>query len=94
MAGPITLTWLPLTNQGYMVGDYISTSISSDGKAHSVFAIATAPVGGVFDEAMYAPVAGMPLGMGKPLPATTGAEHSTPNLFSGQTIWPKYPTAR
>ncbi|TME54631.1 MAG: exo-alpha-sialidase, partial [Chloroflexi bacterium] len=26
LAGPMNLTWLPLTTQGYMVGDYISTS--------------------------------------------------------------------
>ncbi len=26
LAGPMTLTWLPNTTQGYMVGDYISTS--------------------------------------------------------------------
>jgi hypothetical protein len=27
LAGPMTLTWLPLTTQGFMVADYISTSI-------------------------------------------------------------------
>jgi len=41
LAGPFTLTWLPLTSQGYMVGDYISTSFSG-GTAHGVFAGATA----------------------------------------------------
>jgi hypothetical protein len=95
VAGPMTLTWLPLTNQGYMVGDYISTSISSDGKAHSIFSIATAPVGGVFDEAMYAPVSGMPLGTRKgEVPVTTRPEQPAPDAFSGQSVWPKYPTAR
>jgi hypothetical protein len=39
LAGPIHLRGLPLTTQGYMVGDYISTSISN-GKAYSVFATA------------------------------------------------------
>jgi hypothetical protein len=44
LAGPMTLTWLPLTTQGFMVGDYISTSIvSADNHATSVFAVATAP---------------------------------------------------
>jgi hypothetical protein len=61
VAGPMTVTWLPLTNQGYMVGDYISTSIGNDGKAHSVFAVANAPTGSVFDEAMYSPTNSLPL---------------------------------
>jgi hypothetical protein len=44
LAGPMTLTWLPLTNQGFMVGDYISTSIvPGDDDATPVFAVATAP---------------------------------------------------
>jgi hypothetical protein len=39
--GPLTLTWLPLTSQGYMVGDYISTSFLG-GKAFPVISNATA----------------------------------------------------
>lgn len=41
LVGPIALPWLPLTTQGYMVGDYISTSYAG-GKAHPVIANATA----------------------------------------------------
>ena len=41
LAGPITLTWLPNTSQGYMVGDYISTSFSGS-VAFGVFENATA----------------------------------------------------
>ena len=52
LAGPLALTWLANTNQGYMVGDYISTSFAS-GSARPVFASASAPSGGVFTEAMY-----------------------------------------
>jgi hypothetical protein len=40
LAGPMTLTWLPLTSQGYMVGDYISTSFLS-GAALTTIAVAT-----------------------------------------------------
>jgi hypothetical protein len=39
LAGPMTLTALPLTSQGYMVGDYISTSFNNTGTAHGVFAV-------------------------------------------------------
>jgi hypothetical protein len=44
LAGPMTLTWLPLTTQGFMVGDYISTSIvPGHGDALPVFMVATTP---------------------------------------------------
>jgi hypothetical protein len=52
LAGPMTLSWLASTSQGRMVGDYISASFSA-GKAYPVFAVATAPRGGVFNEAMF-----------------------------------------
>jgi hypothetical protein len=60
LAGPMSLTWLALSNQGYMVGDYISTSFTKDGKAHPVFAVANAP-GAQLDEAMYTPIPGLTL---------------------------------
>jgi hypothetical protein len=41
LAGPLTLSWLPNTSQGPMVGDYFSTSFSG-GTAHPVFMNATA----------------------------------------------------
>jgi hypothetical protein len=43
LRGPMTMSWLPNTTQGRMVGDYISTSFGSDGLAHPVFAEAYAP---------------------------------------------------
>ena len=42
LAGPMTLTWLPLTTQGYMVGDYMSTSFSG-GQAFPALVSARAP---------------------------------------------------
>jgi hypothetical protein len=39
LAGPSSLDELPLTNQGYMVGDYLSSSFVSPGSAVSVFAV-------------------------------------------------------
>jgi hypothetical protein len=55
-----------------MVGDYISTSFSA-GTAHPVFAVATAPVGSVFNEAMYTPASGLAAAAGTATatPATT-----------------------
>jgi hypothetical protein len=45
------LSWLASTNQGYMVGDYMSTSILQ-GTAYPVFALASAPSGSVLAESM------------------------------------------
>ena len=40
----MNLTWLPLTTQGFMVGDYISTSIvPGDNDATPVFEVAKVP---------------------------------------------------
>lgn len=52
LAGPMTLSWLANTSQGRMVGDYISTTING-GKAFPAFALAHAPSGSTFDEALY-----------------------------------------
>jgi hypothetical protein len=44
LAGPMNLTWLPLTTQGFMVADYISTSIvPRDDDATPVFEVAKPP---------------------------------------------------
>ena len=58
LAGPMTVTWLANTTQGLMVGDYISTSFSG-GLAHGVFMVATAPSGGVFNEAAFTNTSGL-----------------------------------
>ncbi len=52
IAGPMALTWLPNTSQGFMVGDYISTSFSG-APAYPAFAVANAPSGDLFDVATY-----------------------------------------
>ncbi len=50
---PMSLTWLPDTFSGVMVGDYIST-VFANGKARPLFAQAKAPSGAnPFDEAIY-----------------------------------------
>jgi hypothetical protein len=48
----MSLSWLPDTTGGLMVGDYISTSFSN-GVPHPFFALAHAPSNGSFDEAIY-----------------------------------------
>jgi BNR repeat-like domain len=58
LAGPMSLSWLASTNQGRMVGDYISTSWSG-GSAHPAFAAAAAPTGGLFNESVFTPTTGL-----------------------------------
>jgi len=69
IAGPMSLSWLPKTSQGFMVGDYMSTSFSG-GPAFPAFALAGAPKGGVFDEATFT-VKGGVAAAGAATPATT-----------------------
>jgi hypothetical protein len=80
LAGPMTLSWLPNTSQGRMVGDYISTSYSSDGSAHPVIAVASVPGSGsncatatpTCNQPMFSPTSGLALAAGS-TPAATGA---------------------
>jgi hypothetical protein len=51
----MTLSWLPNTTQGRMVGDYISTSFNSSGTAYPAFAVAVAPTSGGSDCASATP---------------------------------------
>jgi hypothetical protein len=60
LASSMNLSWLANTSQGRMVGDYISTSWSG-GTAHPVFAIASAPIGDIFNERMVTPTTGLAL---------------------------------
>jgi hypothetical protein len=84
VAGPMTMSWLPNTSQGRMVGDYISTSFGSDGLAHPAFAIAHAPGSGSdcqtatpnCDQALYTATGGLAASGG-------GVTANDPVLFVG-----------
>src|SRR5918912_658999 len=86
LAGPMTLSWLPNTSQGRMVGDYISTSFAG-GTAHPVFAVANAPTAGGSDcqtatpncdQALYTPSSGLAAAAGS-------ATASDPVVFTAKT---------
>ena len=53
VAGPIRLQDIASTNQGVMVGDYMSTSFAGGNYAFPIFAVAKAKTGTVFDERAY-----------------------------------------
>ena len=59
----MNLTWLANTTDGYMVGDYISTSFS-DGKAFPVFITASAPNGTQYNEALFTVTQGLTIAGG------------------------------
>jgi len=52
LAGPMKLSWLPNSQNGLMVGDYIATAFSN-GVAHGVFAVAAVKSGATYNESMY-----------------------------------------
>ncbi len=82
VAGPLTLSWLANTSQGRMVGDYISTSYAG-GLAHGVFALATAPSGSVFNEAMFTTGSGLALAEASAFTAAA-VDQPVPNAASDQ----------
>jgi hypothetical protein len=53
VAGPISVAWIAFTNQGVMVGDYMSTSFAGGNFAFPIFAVAKAKTGSTFDERAY-----------------------------------------
>ena len=52
MTGPMELGWLPNSQNGLMVGDYVATAFTN-GAPHGVFAVASAKSGTSFSEAIY-----------------------------------------
>lgn len=52
LSGPMLLGWLPNSQNGLMVGDYIATAFIN-GVPHGVFAVASVVSGTTFAEAMY-----------------------------------------
>jgi hypothetical protein len=80
LAGPMRVNWLPKTSLGRMVGDYISTSFSSNGMAHPVFAIAKAPLNApdcsttvICDEAIHSLSSGLAASGGDLLASSIGS---------------------
>jgi hypothetical protein len=52
VTGAMLLSWLPTSQNGLMVGDYIATAFTN-GVPHGVFAVAQANAGSNFNEAIY-----------------------------------------
>ena len=73
LAGPMNLTWTAFTTQGYMVGDYISTSFIS-GAAFPVIAVAGPGIPTQnLNEAMFTTSTGLAVASGGTASTTQGA---------------------
>jgi hypothetical protein len=86
LRGPMTMSWLPNTTQGRMVGDYMSTSYDASHLAHPVFAEAYVPTAGGTDCATATPNCNQPLetpSTGLAAAAGVTAQPNDPVLFSG-----------
>ncbi len=81
----MSLTWLPNTSQGFMVGDYLSASFSG-APAFPALVVAHAPNGSIFDQATYTVRGGLSV-VGKANPANDriGASSSDPQTSSSVT---------
>jgi hypothetical protein len=67
-----------------MVGDYISTSVPNGGRAWPTIAVARMPTGSTFDEAMYVPAGGLPIGGGTARASAAGVVVAGPTAAAKQ----------
>lgn len=65
IGGPMNVSWLPNSDNGPMVADYIGVSYSN-GNPFGVFAVAQAPTGTTFNEAMYTTKSPLPVSFDEP----------------------------
>ena len=61
LGSAMRLDWIADTSRGRFVGDYISTSVTSDGRAHPVVSIGSEPASAAFDQAIFTPTGGLPV---------------------------------
>lgn len=89
LAGPMSLSWIPKTSQGEMVGDYMATVVSN-GSGFPLFALATAPPSsGVFNQGMFVPALGLKIAGGIfPIEIFSGAPQTELHPFLGFGVHP------
>ncbi len=85
LAGPMQLTWLANTSQGYMVGDYISTSIAGNGRAFPAFEVATANQGTKYHELTDTKLGGLNVKGGASSSSAVVVDHGHAPAFGRST---------
>ena len=87
LAGPMELSWLPETQNGLMVADYLAVAYAN-GNPFGVFAVAKALSGGLFNEAMYTTKSPLLASMEEPRFSSKG-EKPVPHA-KGKYVWKYY----
>jgi hypothetical protein len=87
LAGPMQLSWLPESQNGLMVADYLAVAYSN-GNPFGVFAVAKAPSGGLLNEAMYTTKTPLPASADEPRFSSKG-EKPVANA-KGKYVWKYY----
>jgi hypothetical protein len=87
LAGPMQLSWLPQSQNGLMVADYLAVAYAN-GNPFGVFAVAKAPSGGLLNEAMYTTKAPLLALADEPRFSSKG-EKPVPNA-EGTYVWKYY----
>jgi hypothetical protein len=79
-AGPMKISWLPASQNGPMLADYLSSSYVN-GNAFGVFMVAKAPANGLFNEAAYTTKNPLEASAGEPRFSSRG-EKRIPGIHS------------
>ena len=87
LAGPMTLTWLPDTFSGRMVADYAAVGFGT-GKAFPIFAVAQAPTGSVFHQAIYTTSTGLEPGAPELEQLSSAGDVPVPDAKSDHVLKP------
>jgi len=76
------LSWLPNTFSGRMVADYVATAFPAGGRAFPIYSLAFAPVGGVYQQAIYTASFGYSMDEMQQAPVSSAGEHPIPGIKS------------
>jgi hypothetical protein len=83
----MNLSWLPNTFSGRMVADYIAIGFGG-GKAFPIFALAQAPTGSLFHEAIYTTASGLTAEAAEMEVLSSENDRPVPNAKSDHVIKP------
>ncbi len=87
LGGPMSLNWLPDTFSGRMVADYIAVGFGG-GKAFPIFALAQAPTGSLFHQAIYTTATGLSPEAPELEQLSSAGDRPVPNANSDHVIRP------
>jgi len=87
LGGPMSLNWLPDTFSGRMVADYIAVGFGG-GKAFPIFALAQAPTGSLFHQAIYTTATGLSPEAPELEQLSSAGDRPVPNAKSDHVLRP------